>query len=219
MPYTVHSHCSKCNEGDEIIIGFWTKHLGVYTCSTCKALVNIPLNTGKCECGHQPSVKDFYDYAPSIPYIQNMSISEIEPGPICPKCTEVNLTFNIENHFNVGRLGSDNSHQQPWIGKDYLEKAIFVYAMMAICAEFELDPEEILNHYNLDVPVSLIADRQISLPILLDIRGHLIASAVSGESTFTITDQMRAILADEMGDIFELMREEPSEKSWWQFWK
>jgi len=219
MPYDIRSNCSACNHGDEFVIGLWPDHLGLYVCRNCRELVNVPLTTGSCKCGHQPAIEEYYDYAGAIPYFGGQSIGQIEPGPDCPKCGGARLTFEATSHFNVGRLGTTDDNQRPWIGKDYLEKAIFVYALMAVCAEFELDPEEILQHYNLDVPASLIAHRRLSLPILLDIRNHLKAAVMAEEATFTVTDQLHRTIEEEMGDMLQLIQGSRKRTPWWQFWK
>ena len=219
MPYEVRSNCSACNQGDDFVIGLWPTHLGLYVCDSCKALVNVPLESGTCKCGRRPAVDNFYDYAYSIPYFRGQSIAAIEPGPNCPKCGQAQLIFETTSHFNVGRLGTTQDGNRPWIGKDYLEKAIFVYALMAVCSEFDLSPDELLEYYNLDVPASLIAQRRISLPILLDIRNHLKATVMAENATFAISAKMQAAMEEEMGGMLKLHQETPKRKAWWQFWK
>ena len=213
MPYEVRSQCPACGQGDEFVIGLWPEHLGVYVCPDCASVVNVPFGSGACQCGRRPATEEFYDYAYAIPYLGGQSLGEIEPGPLCPKCANGRLMFETTSHFNVGRLGATEDGDRPWVGQDYLEKAIFVCAVMAVCSELDLDPEEILEYYSLDVPASLMAERRVSLPILLDIRNHLVAAALAGEAAFTVTGKLAKAIE-------ELLRwHESKKKSWWQFWR
>src|SRR5205823_1239901 len=106
-------------------------------------------------------------------------------------------------HFNVGRLGATADGSRPWDGDDYLEKAIFFYAMMAVCAEFELNIDQIMAYYNIDVPRSLLAKRRLSLPIMLDIRTHLMAMAASEEATFTVSEKMQNAIDEQFQGFLE----------------
>jgi hypothetical protein len=218
MPYQVKSHCAACQAGDEFVIGLWPEHRGVLVCATCRRVVNVPLEGGKCPgCGRQPAADEFYDYAGSIPYLDGVSLVPLEEGPECPKCRSGRLSFRTTSHFNVGPLGWRDDGLTPWVGEDYLEKAIFVYALMAVCTEFELDPGALLRHYNLDLPSSLIAGRQVSFPIMLDIRAHLVAAA-TGDADFAVTPKLRAAMEEQFGDLMDFLRSMPR-KRWWQFWK
>ncbi|MBW3600306.1 MAG: hypothetical protein KY475_23940 [Planctomycetes bacterium] len=218
MPYDVTSHCPACSQGDEFVIGLWPKHLGVHVCGGCRAVVNVPLETGACRCGARPAAAEFYDYAYSIPYFSGQS-AELEPGRDCPKCRGAKLTFQTTTHFNVGRLGATEDGQRPWIGKDYLEKAIFAFALIAVCSELDLDPKEMLGYYNLDVPASLIASRRLSLPIFLDIRNHVTAAVMAGEATFTVSEKLHRTTNEECGELLRLLQPQSPRKAWWQFWK
>ncbi len=179
MPYSVESHCSACGEGDTFAIGLWPEHLGVFVCSECQSVVNIPLSTGQCPgCGYSPTLDEYYDYAYAIPYLnydEREPRETLEPGPICPKCGGSPLSFRSTEHVNVGRLGSTT--EKAWLGVDSLEKAIFLYAMLPVLHEFDLDNSKVMAYYNIDPPgdKSLLLGRRISLPIRLDIRNHLLA--------------------------------------------
>jgi hypothetical protein len=217
MPYDVQSHCPACGVDDTFVIGLWPDHLGVFACRRCQKLVNIPLATEKCPgCGCQPSVEEFYDYAYAVPYFSGPPPEEREAGPECPKCGQGRLVFQTTSHFNVGRLGTPKDGKRPWIGKDYLEKAIFVYALMAVCSEFDLQPQEILDYYNLDVPGALLVRRRISIPIVMDIRAHLLAVAACGEAPFDVTPKMLGVVSGQFGDMLQAIA---PKKRWWQFWK
>src|SRR5262249_26311257 len=100
MPYTVQSRCQACSDRHEFEIGLWPEHLGVFICQRCKAVTNVPRATGRCTCGYQPQVAEFYDYAYAIPYFSGQSLGELEPGPDCPKCGQAKLTFETTTHFN-----------------------------------------------------------------------------------------------------------------------
>ncbi len=159
-----------------------------------------------------------FDYAYAIPYFRGKTLGILEPGPSCPKCQKALLAFKLTSHFNVGRLGS-NEPNCPWKGKDYLEKAIFVYSMLAVCAELDLSADSILEYYQLDMPAKLLSGRKLSLPIMLDIRNHLTACVVAGEATFQPSVKMQAIIEKEMGPMLQLLQGTESSKKWWEFWK
>jgi hypothetical protein len=89
--------------------------------------------------------------------------------------------------------------------------------MIPVCSEFNLNIEELLTYYNLDVPRSLLAGRRVSFPIMLDIRTHLIAAALSGEATFAVTPAMQSAIDEKFGDLFKASQ--PGKKRWWEFWK
>ncbi len=222
MPYQVSSNCPECKSIASFVIGLWPQHLGVFICRGCQTLVNIPLETANCPgCGYQPRVEEFYDYAYAIPYFNGPPSEELEPGPECPKCRKGRLVFQLTSHFNVGRLGTPKNEERPWLGRDYLEKAIFVYAIMAVCSEFDLPPDQILAYYNLDIPVSLIGHRRISIPIIMDIRAHLLAAAMTGEIPFTITPKLQQAV-DEKNSLFKAITEHGRlslKRKWWEFWK
>lgn len=221
MPYRVDSHCSACGHGDSFVIGLWQKYLGLYVCASCKSIVNIPLETGTCECGVRPALDHFYDYAYAIPDMQGRSMGNLEPGPNCPKCAGAEVTFETKSHFRQGRHSLSEDNERPWIGRDYPEKAVFVWAMMAVEEEFGLDHEELLEYYSIDVPISLITRQRISLPILIDIRNEMCAAAVSGAATFTVTPKLQQIAQARLGarDMLKVFQEIINPKPWWQFWK
>jgi len=185
MPYTVSSNCDYCYRGDEFSIGFWTMHMGLFSCPNCRAFVNIPLETGRClGCGYSPTPHEFYDYSAAIPYLGGKTLNKLEPGPLCPKCCQRPVSFETTMHLNTLSLGFMEASAKPWLGRDYLEKAIFVYALSAVCVEFNLRLDEALTYYKLDVPRSLLRDRRkVSLPILLDIRTHLLIKLMAGDLT------------------------------------
>jgi len=91
IPYGVESHCKACSSGDEFEIGLWPEHLGVFVCKRCKAVTNVPRETGLCKCGYQPQTSEFYDYAYAMPYLGGSTLGELEPGPDCPKCGQAKL--------------------------------------------------------------------------------------------------------------------------------
>lgn len=219
MPYEVSSQCSACSQGDDFVIGNWPEHLGVFLCGTCRAIVNVPLDSGQCGCGHEPAVAEYYDYARAIPYMRNDPSEELERGPQCPKCNDGFLVFDTKSHFNVGVLGRSADGKKPWLGRDYLEKAIFTFATIAACAEFDLEPEEILDHFSVDFPESLMYQRRLSVPIALDVRSSLIASVMAHESDFTVTNKMAEAIDREMEEIREIFEDSPRRKAWWQFWR
>jgi hypothetical protein len=219
MPYEVKSRCETCQEGNDLVIGLWPEHLGVLICGACRKLVNIPLEGGACPgCGRQPATDEFYDYAGSIPYLGGASLGPLEPGPECPRCRRGRLSFETTGHINVGHLGQREDGRTPWIGKEYLEKAIFVYALMAVCSELELRPDEILRHYRLDIPKSLLRGRRVSLPILMDIRSHLVAMVATGETDFAVTPKLRSVMEEDFGDLMALLKTMPRRRRW-QFWR
>ena len=215
MPYEVRSHCQAGQAGDDFVIGLWPEHLGVFV--YCRKVVNVSLDGEACPgCGCPPPVEEFDDYAGSIPYLGGQSMGPLEPGPECPKCRRDRLAFETTAHFNVGPLGTPKAGRTPWVGRDYLEKAIFVYSLMAVCMEFELDPDEVLRYYHLDVPRGLIAGRRFSLPILLDIRTHLLTIAALGGASFAVSPKLRSAVAEQFGALTDVL--EPG-KRWWQIWK
>jgi len=215
MPYEVTSRCEVCREGDPFVIGLWPRHAGVFACGACRRPVNVPLEEEACPgCGDPPAIAEFYDHAASIPYLGGASIGPLEPVPVCPKCGGGRLSFETTGHFNVGTLGSSPDGRRPWIGRDTLEKAIFAYAMMPVCMEFDLRPDEILRRYHLDVPAALMAGRRVSLPILLDIRTHLLATAACGEADFTVTPKFRSAIHQGFGGPVGAAR---PRRRWWPF--
>jgi hypothetical protein len=224
IPYTIESLCPKCGRGEEFSIGNWPEHLGVFACPSCKALVNVPLETGHCAgCGTQPGTYDFYDYAHSIAYMRAQPPGEGEPGPPCPKCAGAALTFNMTSHYNVGRLGEPPDGATPWAGRDYLEKAIFFFALVGVAAQWKLPVPDLLAYYHLDMPdpkspdARLYSDRRLSMPILFDIRNHLLARVMVGELPFPPSEEMRAEVDQRMAKIG--IPTGGRTKRWWQFWK
>jgi hypothetical protein len=218
MPYKVESKCDGCGSQHRFVIGLWPEHLGVYMCRACAMPVNIPLETGQCPgCGVQPSVAEFYDYARSIPFYHGESLGRLEPGPTCPNCAEGTLSFTIHCHFNVGRLGAYEGPLPPWAGRDYLEKAIFAYALISICADFDLDMAEVFAYYNMDVPWSLLAQRKISLPIRMDIHNHLLAAVAAGEVKFANMLKLEQCAQEAYAPLLNVLS--PRAKKWWQFWR
>ena len=219
MPYNVSSYCSACDKSQEFAIGLWPTHLGVLLCPSCKEIVNIPLSSEKCpSCDYKPKNEEFFDYAQSIPYLGKQSQEEAENSPVCPNCEKGKITFETTSHFNVGRLGTPKNGQKPWLGKQYLEKAIFLYALIAVCGEYDLDDIEMMEYYNIDSPGSLLVHRSISLPIFLDIRAHLFAMVASDEATFKTSDKLCEEVYKQYSELFNVNVMEP-QKRWWQFWK
>jgi hypothetical protein len=181
MPYVVESFCDNCNQGDSFTIGYWAESRGVFVCTMCKIITDIPLETGSCPgCGYVPRNEEYYDYSLAIPYpYGEQNPNNLEPGPVCPNCWKYQLTFPKVSHFKlVGMQGNRKDGNKPWWGLDYLEKAIFVHALMSICKAQNMDPQKMLNYYNVDVPISLMKGRNVSQPILKDIQGHFFSLLV-----------------------------------------
>lgn len=199
MPYMVQSRCNHCDGQARFAIGHWPRDLGVYLCSTCKVPINVPLETGACPgCGVEPSIDDYYDHARVIPYMSVPLPADAPPGPVCPKCDEGALSFKIDSHYNVGRLGLPINGKTPWVRRDYMEKSIFAYALLAVAGHFKLDVKELLNYYTIDLPnpkgpnAKLLTERRLSMPILFDIRNHLLAQAMVGQLPFVQSPEMKA---------------------------
>jgi hypothetical protein len=210
MPYDVKSRCETCGAADDFVIGLWPEHLGILACGASRKMVNVPLEGGACPGGgRQPAADEFYDYPGSIPYLGGASLGPLEPGPECPRCRRGRLSFETTSQINVGHLGQREDGRRPWLGKEYLEKAIFVYALMAVCSEFELRSDEILRHSRLDIPKGLMAGRRVSLPILMDIRSHLVAMVATGETDFALTPKLRSVMAEEFGDLMAFLKTMP----------
>ena len=215
MPYEVESDCPACHQHDRFTIGHWPVHLGLFLCPDCRRIVNIPLDSGQCVCSRRPQTPDFYDYTLSIPHYHGELDGPLQPGPICPRCAQAPLSFQIAAHVNYGRLGQSDRTPPPWRGRDYLEKAIFCYALVAAAVELKLDLKELLAYYNIDPPASLLADRRISVPIYMDIEHHLVAAAGSGEASFSNMTQLLQRFHDRFSGVLPRpIRPRP----WWRFW-
>jgi hypothetical protein len=59
------------------------------------------------------------------------------------------------------------------VGKDYVEKAIFMNSTIPVIEEFRLDPRRVFVYFNLDLPSRPLITKRLSYPIILDIRTHL----------------------------------------------
>ncbi|MCB0210976.1 MAG: tetratricopeptide repeat protein, partial [Anaerolineae bacterium] len=170
MPYMVNSYCTQCQQGDRFSIGHWNTYKGVFVCQTCRAIVNIPLETGQCPgCGYTPANSEFFDYSGAIA-IKNITEPPSQPMPTCPKCLQAQLNFGIAGHMNMGAAIDLNGLAK---GQDYLEKAIFAYNVLLICGELGLDPVEVFHYFNLDIPKTLMEERKAAAAILNDLRIHL----------------------------------------------
>jgi hypothetical protein len=196
VPYTIESLCPACTAVDSFRIGLWPVDAGICLCPTCKRMVNVSLESGRCAvCQFEPSQHDFYDYARSIPYFGGASIGPIESGPTCLKCSAGDLTFTNTAHTNYGILGRTEDGARPWWGRDTLEKAIFVISLFAFAREHELDMGELLAYYNLDVPRPLMPGRRVSFPIYRDISAHIYSRVRTGEARITVSSKLHAALA------------------------
>lgn len=174
MPYQIESHCPACNHSSQFTIGDWTRHLGVYVCSTCKAFVNIPVEDGQCPgCNYQPQPADLYDYALAIPYLGGQAPFALQPGPLCPQCRQQSVTFENNAHLNLGSVVYNEEGAKATWGKDYMEKAIFMNSTIPVIQEFQLDPKKVFAYFHLHIPAAPLITRCWSYPIALDIRTHL----------------------------------------------
>ena len=225
MPYTVRSHCGACTLGDEFVVGRWPEHAGVFVCQGCQRVVNVPLSTGQCPgCHQEPLPEDLYDYSLAVPCLNGDVFAPLEQGPTCPRCRAGHLGFRPTAHVNYGRLGATESGEQPWRGRDTMEKAIFTLALVGFCHSDDLDEAELLGYYNLDYRPALLAGRHVSTPIWMDIRAHLLSHTPSGEAVFTIGPKFQALLDE--SPLSRMMKEIEGAKEqrgdqkrkWWQFW-
>lgn len=225
MPYEVQSRCSTCGEGDTFSIGHWPRDLGVFPCPTCQAFVNVAREQGTCPgCQAKPQPGELYDYAPVVPYYHGVGVDEESELPACLRCGEGSLSFEIASHYNVGRLGKHaGPGPPPWEGEEYLEKSIFVFALIAFCVEFELEPQELLGYFSLTLsPSADLEQRSVSLPIFMEIKNHLSSALMSGEVALSNDERLReeaiAGMPPELLELLGLGAERPAKK-WWQFWK
>jgi hypothetical protein len=90
----------------------------------------------------------------------------------------------MSQFFVDGRLGTPIDGRSPWLGKESMEKAIFVFALVTVCDELGLPPQNGLRHYNVDVPTQMMAGRSLSIPIYLDIKSHFMAGRARGKAPF-----------------------------------
>lgn len=175
MPYEIESSCLACGQGDRFMIGNWPEHLGADVCPTCKALVNIPVETMRCPgCDRSVAPQDCYDYSFAVPYLGRQFISDPEPGPTCPRCGQGPLAFENRAHLNMGMVVRNSEKARATWGRDYIEKAIFMNSAIPVVEEFRLDPRRVFAYFNLDLPTRPLMTRRVSFPIMLDIRTHLI---------------------------------------------
>ena len=174
MPYEVQSHCANCGDGDQFVIGHWTRHLGVHVCGRASSIVNVPVDTGLCPgCGEPVDVADLYDYSLAIPYLGGQTLRPLEPGPVCPKCNGAPLTFETHTHINLGVVVFDVGRARATWGRDYFEKSIFMNSSIPVIEEFALDLAQVFEYFNLHLPTGPVATKRLSYPIILDIRTHL----------------------------------------------
>lgn len=174
MPYLIQSHCAECEQGDEFTIGDWTRHYGVYVCSSCQKLVNIPVEDGKCPgCGQQPTLAEYYDYSFAIPYLGGQTPRPLDAGPTCPKCKKTHLVFHNTAHLNMGAVVFNEAAAKTTWGMDYMEKAIFMNSAVPVIQEFQVDAAKVFSYFHLHIPTAPLITRRLSYPIILDIRTHL----------------------------------------------
>lgn len=185
MPYQIQSQCAACQQGDEFIIGDWTRHYGVYVCRTCHKLVNIPVSDGQCPgCGHAPAFEAYYDYAFAIPYLGGQTPRELEAGPDCPRCGGAKLTFANGAHLNMGMVAFNEEGARATWNIDFIEKAIFMNSSMPVIHEFDLDPVKVFTYFHLHLPLAPLITKRLSYPIILDIRAHLMTRAMLQPAEF-----------------------------------
>jgi hypothetical protein len=105
----------------------------------------------------------------------------------------------------MGILGQTEDGSRPWQGRDYPEKAFFLFALVAVCSEFELDLPQLMDYYNLDLPKTTLGSIRVSFPLFLDIRTHLKTVAMLGEAPFTVSSKLAAAIDAESGELRELL--------------
>src|SRR5262249_26728778 len=172
MPFEIHSSCASC-EGDDFAIGNWPEHLGVFVCRTCRALVNIPVATGKCPgCRQEPQPAEMYDYAFAVPYLGGNVVGSLEPGPSCPKCGR-ELAFENRVHQNMGVVIHNKEKARATWGRDSMEKAIFMNSAVLLCYQQQLSPGKVFDYVHLDVPPRPPLTGKASIAILGDLATHI----------------------------------------------
>jgi len=68
----------------------------------------------------------------------------------------------------------------------------------------------------------LMVKRRISIPIVMDIRAHLLAVAACGEAPFKVTPPMQNEVSWQEAELLhdaEVLQAVTPKKRWWQFWK
>jgi hypothetical protein len=224
MPYQIESVCTACRQGDSFLIGNWPEHLGVYVCSACKALVNVPVETSRCPgCSQDVEPPDCYDYSFAIPYLGGQFVRELEAGPTCPKCGCAHLAFENTAHLNMGMVVGNREKAQATWGRDYVEKAIFMNSTIPVIEEFQLDPRHVFAYFNLELPSKPLITKRLSFPIILDIRTHLGTAMMMNPDEFGCKKSREEVMASLFGPRERSADPEPEpareKKRWWQFWK
>lgn len=188
MPYQIQSQCAACQQGDEFIIGDWTRYFGVYLCKTCQKLVNIATSDGKCTgCGYKPDFQAYYDYAFAIPYLGGQTLRQLDTGPDCPRCGKAKLAFTNTMHLNMGMVAFNEEGAKATWGIDYMEKAIFMNSCIPVIQEFDLDPVKVFAYFHLHIPAAPLVTKRLSYPIILDIRTHLMVKIMTQPNDFKRT--------------------------------
>jgi hypothetical protein len=216
MPYEIQSRCRACGKGDKFLIGNWPEHLGVYVCASCRALVNVPVGSGHCPgCGHEPTMRDFYDYSLAIPYLGGQMPHEPEPGPLCQRCQRASLSFENNVHLNMGMVVYNVEKARATWGRDFMEKAVFMNSTIPVIKEFQMSPVKVFEYFNLDIPSAPLITQRISFPILLDIRTHLGTAMMLEPERFGGKQSQDEVFAR----MFGCGAQAPPQKRWWQIWK
>ncbi|MCI0462342.1 MAG: hypothetical protein L0Z62_35770 [Gemmataceae bacterium] len=200
MPYQIKSVCTACCQSDTFLIGNWPEHLGVYLCSACKALVNVPVDTSSCPgCVQGVEPQNCYDYTFAIPYLGGRFVGDPEPGPTCPKCGRAHLAFENTAHLNMGMVVGNREKAQATWGRDYIEKAIFMNSALPVIEEFQLDPRRVFAYFNLDLPSKPLITKRLSFPIILDIRTHLWSAMRMNPEEFGCKQSREEVMAAMFG--------------------
>lgn len=178
MPYLVKSCCEQCHAGDTFTIGIWSQNLGLYICDHCDRLVNIPSETGRCPgCHYAPDAAELLNYTGLIPCMGERQ-SYTDPRPVCPKCQNGRLRFQISDHLDMDCVLNGTP---PEATLPSMEKGIFLQAVVAVCMEQGFDLTEMLAYFGLTLPDrSMIIPSTIAKPIYVDIRSHLMLTHFAG---------------------------------------
>jgi hypothetical protein len=151
MPYQIRSDCPACRQTDVFLIGNWPEHLGVFACTACRALVNVPVADGKCPgCGRQPGPHEFLDYADSAPYLGRSFHKKLAAGPRCPKCGRDFVLFTNTRHLNMLAVVGNRAGAEAAKGQEYMEKALFRNSLAPVIAEFRLDAAKVFAYFHLE---------------------------------------------------------------------
>lgn len=148
---------------------------------SCKSVVSIPLETEECPgCGRAVTTDDCYDHSDSIPYFRGQTLFKLQRGPRCPKCHNGHLRFQPEVHHNMVMVRGGRTIER-WKGEDYLEKEIFGVALMVVCFDLGLKPDDEFSSFGLEQTPRILerslnfgkTQSGLSTPIFFDIRTHL----------------------------------------------